>query len=57
MESVSVGLNQFSFLLVFKLKNANVNPVICDVALFVGTFVGENNTHHIAALPDGDGMY
>jgi hypothetical protein len=57
MESVSVRLSQFTFLLVFKLKNANVSPVTCDVAVFADTFVGENNTHHIASLPGGDGIY
>jgi hypothetical protein len=54
---VSVGLSQFTFLLVFKLKNANVNLVMCDVVVFADTFVGENNMHHIASLSGGCGMY
>jgi hypothetical protein len=57
MESVSVRLSQFAFLLVFKLKNANVSPVLCDVAVFADTFVGENHTHHIASLPSAGGLY
>jgi hypothetical protein len=57
LTGVSISLSAFSVLVVFQLTNSDPGPGACDVAVHCDMAIGYNHSHHVAALPGGEGFY